>query len=72
MSYMTVQQQGGRYVAVPPADTLSVKDLAAMLGWSLRTTYVRLRDGSIPARQVGSRWVISRRRITAWLHGEDA
>lgn len=72
MTYMIVERRSGSYVATAPADTMSVQQLAVKLGWSLRTTYARLRDGSIPARQVGSRWVISRRRISAWLHGEVA
>jgi excisionase family DNA binding protein len=28
-----------------------------------------LRDGTIPAERVGRRWVISRRRLHAWLDG---
>jgi len=72
MTYMTVERRGDRFVPTRPTDTLSVGQLASMLGWSLRTTYTHLRGNRIPARQVGTRWVISRRRIEEWLNGEDA
>jgi len=46
---------------------LSVKQVAKFLGLSLGTTYARLRNGSIPARQVGRRWLVSREALVAWL-----
>lgn len=47
--------------------TLTVPELAGLLHLSLGTTYQYLRRGVIPARRVGRRWVISRRRIESWL-----
>jgi hypothetical protein len=30
-----------------------------------------VRDGSIPARKIGHRWVISKAAFHAWLDGDD-
>jgi excisionase family DNA binding protein len=49
------------------AATLTVPQLAKYLKLSLGTTYQYLRQGIIPARRIGRRWVISRRRIDVWL-----
>lgn len=70
MSYMIVERQGNTYVPVTEPGTLTVRELAVLLGWGERSTYSHLRKGSIPARRVGSRWVISRKKIKAWLDGE--
>lgn len=47
--------------------TFTVPELAAHLKLSVGTTYEYLRRGAIPARRVGRRWIISRRRIARWL-----
>ena len=49
------------------AAMLTVPQLAKYLKLSLGTTYQYLRQGIIPARRIGRRWVISRRRIDVWL-----
>ena len=53
-------------------DTMTVDDLAVILGISVRSVYRALDRGEIPARRVGERWVIYRPRIVAWLNGDDA
>lgn len=52
--------------------TLTVPGLAELLNLSVGTTYQYLRRGEIPARRVGRRWVISRRRIESWLEDVQA
>jgi excisionase family DNA binding protein len=50
--------------------TYTVDELAGLLDLSRGLTYASLRDGTIPAERVGKRWVISRRRVRAWLDGQ--
>lgn len=49
--------------------TYTVPEVAELLGLSRATTYVLLRQGEIPARRIGCRWIIARRRFDAWLDG---
>jgi len=49
--------------------TYTVEEVAELLDLSRGSTYASLRDGTIPAERVGRRWVISRRRLHAWLDG---
>ncbi len=49
--------------------TYTVEEVAQLLSLSRGITYASLRDGTIPAERVGRRWVISRRRLHAWLDG---
>lgn len=51
--------------------TYTVDELADVLGLSRGVTYASLRDGTIPSERIGRRWVISRRRIRAWLDGQS-
>jgi excisionase family DNA binding protein len=50
--------------------TYTVDELAELLALSRGLTYASLRDGTIPAERVGRRWIISRRRVQAWLDGQ--
>lgn len=50
--------------------TYTVSEVAAMLGISRATTYVLLRTGQIPARRIGSRWIIACRRFNMWLDSD--
>lgn len=50
--------------------TYTVPEIAALLGISRATAYAMLRAGEIPARRIGSRWIIACRRFNAWLDGE--
>lgn len=47
--------------------TLTVPELAAYLKLPVGTTYQYLRQGVIPARRAGRRWIISRTRIDRWM-----
>jgi excisionase family DNA binding protein len=38
-----------------------------MLSLSLGSTYALVRTGDIPAKKMGGRWVIPKRRFHAWL-----
>ncbi|MBC8092775.1 MAG: excisionase family DNA-binding protein [Pseudonocardia sp.] len=52
----------------PPA-TYTVVEVSALLNLALGGTYELLRDGTIPARRLGRRWIISRAAFHAWLDG---
>jgi excisionase family DNA binding protein len=56
----------------PGRVTYTVPEVAALLGISRATTYVLLKSGEIPARRIGSRWIIARCRFNAWLESGDA
>jgi excisionase family DNA binding protein len=58
------------HARVAPA-TYTVPEVAELLGVGTSTIYQMLRAGDIPARRAGDRWIISRRRIHAWLDGDD-
>jgi len=50
---------------------LTVPELAAYLRLSLATTYIYLRDGTIPVgERIGRRWIVPRARLDAWLSGQ--
>jgi excisionase family DNA binding protein len=49
--------------------TYTADEIAHVLGLSRGLVYEYLRDGTIPAERVGRRWIISRRRLHAWLDG---
>ena len=42
-----------------------------MLDISLSGTYQYLRDGEIPGRKIGGRWVVPRKRFLHWLEDLD-
>lgn len=45
----------------------SVREVARLLSLSLGSTYALVREGEIPARKLGGRWVIPKKRFHAWL-----
>jgi excisionase family DNA binding protein len=47
----------------------TVREVADLLGLHLGGAYELLRGGTIPAQQLGRRWIISRVRFHAWLDG---
>jgi excisionase family DNA binding protein len=57
-----------------PAEPLaySVAQAAELLGLGLGLTYSLVRNGTIPARKLGSRWVIPRAAFRAWLNTTPA
>lgn len=46
----------------------SVAEVAGLLGLGLGLTYQLVRSGEIPARKLGSRWVVPRAAFHAWLN----
>lgn len=50
---------------------VSAREAARLLGVRSATLLDLLRDGEIPARRLGTRWVISVRALEAWLAGGD-
>jgi excisionase family DNA binding protein len=60
----------GGTLLMPVRVTYTVPEIAALLGISRATVYAMLRAGEIPARRVGSRWIIACRRFNIWLDGE--
>jgi excisionase family DNA binding protein len=60
---------GGTVVA-PARVTYTVPEVAGLLGISRATAYALLRNGEIPARRIGSRWIIACRRFDRWLQGD--
>jgi len=50
--------------------TYTVPEVAALLGMSRANTYALLASGEIPARRLGSRWIIPRHRFAQWLNDD--
>jgi excisionase family DNA binding protein len=50
--------------------TYTVPEVCALLGISRATAYAMLRAGEIPARRMGSRWIIARHRFDLWLNAD--
>jgi excisionase family DNA binding protein len=55
----------------PSVGVYTVDDVALILGLARCIAYARVRDGSIPARRVGRRWIISKATFHAWLDGTE-
>lgn len=53
--------------AVGDRAVYTVREVAHLLSLSLGATYALVRSGEIPARRLGSRWVIPRNRFEEWL-----
>jgi excisionase family DNA binding protein len=49
----------------------TVQEVAHLLGLALSGTYTLIREGTIPAIKMGSRWLIPKTRFHAWLDGVD-
>jgi excisionase family DNA binding protein len=56
-----------------PAAVYTVIEVARLLSLSRGSAYALVRAGEIPAKRMGGRWVIPKRRFHAWLdNAEDA
>lgn len=58
-------------VAIAPSGdsgVYTVKEVSQCLRLSLGGTYALIRSGEIPAKRLGGRWVIPKRRFVAWLN----
>jgi excisionase family DNA binding protein len=49
----------------------TVQEVAHLFGLALSGTYTLIREGTIPALKMGSRWLIPKARFHAWLDGVD-
>ena len=52
---------------LPGTEIYTAPEVARMLNMNLGTIYQLLRNGVIPAKRLGRRWVISRKRFHQWL-----
>ncbi|GAA1411695.1 helix-turn-helix domain-containing protein [Catellatospora coxensis] len=52
----------------PERAVYAVREVAELLDLSLTSTYQLLRLGEIPAKQLGSRWVIPKQAFHNWLN----
>jgi excisionase family DNA binding protein len=48
--------------------TLTIAEVAKLLGLSVNSVYVAANSGQLPARRVGSRWLISRAALEQWMN----
>jgi len=48
----------------------TVAEAARLLAISLGSAYALVRDGTIPAKKIGGRWVIPKIRFHTWLDGQ--
>lgn len=49
--------------------TLKVSDVQEITGLSEKTIRIKLEQGEIPARKIGSRWIIPRDTFNDFIHG---
>lgn len=52
--------------------TLRPDEAFAVLGLRPSTGYTRLADGTIPARRIGKRWIISGPRLADFIEGKSS
>jgi excisionase family DNA binding protein len=64
-----LQLPAARQPTAEPA-VYTVEQAAELLGVARSTAYELVRAGTIPARRLGGRWVISRARFHAWLDAD--
>jgi excisionase family DNA binding protein len=57
----------GDVVPLDGAAVYTVKEVSHYLRISLGGTYALIRSGEIPAKKLGGRWVIPKRRFAEWL-----
>jgi excisionase family DNA binding protein len=58
---------------LPPshdAAVYTVPEVARLLRLSIGITYMLVREGEIPARRMGARWVIPKERFHTWLNSD--
>ena len=63
--------RAGRPAASSPL-VYTVEEVSELLGLALGGTYVLVRNGTIPAKKLGGRWVIPKDRFHAWLNSEES
>lgn len=63
--------RAGRSAAPTPL-VYTVEEVSELLGLALGGTYVLVRNGTIPAKKLGGRWVVPKDRFHAWLNSEES
>jgi len=58
----------GRVHSSADRATYSIEEVMRITGLGRGLVYAALRDGTIPARKVGSRWLIPKQRFHDWLN----
>jgi len=58
--------------AAPAPLVYTVEEASELLGRAPAGTYVLFRNGNIPAKKLGGRWVIPKDRFHAWLNSEES
>jgi len=53
---------------LPAIQIFTVTQVAVRLGISIGLTYELVKEGKIPAKRLGRRWIIPRDRFYAWLN----
>ena len=53
---------------LPAVEIYTVPEVATRLAISIGLTYELVKDGTIPAKRLGRRWIIPRDRFHAWLN----
>jgi len=66
------QSDNGSVIGTVTRLTYTVDEVAYLLSLSRGITYQYIREGVIPAERVGKRWVVSRKRLHAWVDGLPA
>lgn len=57
---------------VPASQVYTVREVATLLGINLGVTYQLIRQGEIPAKRLGKRWIVPRRLFYVWLNNISA
>jgi excisionase family DNA binding protein len=53
---------------IDTAAVYTVAETASLLTLSLGSTYALIREGAIPAKKIGGRWIIPKERFHQWLN----
>lgn len=62
-----------RHVAIPTIDLIwGAENIAREMGITTRQCFHMLSKKAVPARKVGGRWVVERRKLRAFFTEEDA
>jgi|GEM_PF-6371416 len=68
MTSTTIELIRAHAAGVDVAAVYTVAETAALLTLSLGSTYALVREGVIPAKKIGGRWVIPKERFHQWLN----
>lgn len=70
-SQPTTADRFKQHISPPPHEraTMTVYELADYLGISRSAAYEALRRGDVPAKRIGTRWIIYKPVVDRWLAG---